>query len=63
MQYNAISARRAVVTAIEANGAATRDEFDIDSIVDEIHQRYGTWDVEGVEPNEFWKIAKGWWRS
>ncbi|WP_068059213.1 hypothetical protein [Nocardia xishanensis] len=55
-----LDARNAVITAIEANGTdtASRDQYDIDAIVTEIHTATGGYDVDAIEPAEFWAIVE-----
>jgi hypothetical protein len=52
-------ARHEVITAIEANGTdvASRGEFDIDAIVDDIHAATGDYAVDAVGHDEFWAIV------
>lgn len=53
-------ARRAVITAIEANGTdvASREEYDIDAIVHDIYQATSGYDVDAVDAEEFWAIVE-----
>ncbi|KZM70930.1 hypothetical protein [Nocardia terpenica] len=53
-------ARRAVITAIEANGTdvAHRDEFDIEAIVTEIRDTTGGYDIEAMDADEFWAVVE-----
>lgn len=50
----------AVVTAIEANGTdvASRDEYDIDGIIDDIYEETGAYDIEAVDHDIFWEIVE-----
>lgn len=53
-------ARNTVIEAIEAGGpdVATRDDYDIDAIVSEIHDAVGGYDMEKLEPTDFWAIVE-----
>ncbi|WP_029923924.1 hypothetical protein [Nocardia otitidiscaviarum] len=52
-----LDARDAIITAIEA-GDASRDDFNIDAIVDDIYAATGDYNTEDVEPAEFWTIVE-----
>ncbi|RBO82051.1 hypothetical protein [Nocardia puris] len=55
-----LTAREAVITAIESAGTdvATRDEYDIDGIVDAIYEATGGYDIDALDEGEFWGIIE-----
>lgn len=48
-----------VIEAIEANGTdiASRDEYDVEAIVDELYDLVGSYDFDTVEHDTFWEIV------
>ena len=48
---------REIVTAIEAGGVATRDEYDIDAIADEVLGDYTEGYALKVDADEFWTVV------
>ncbi|MCU1642040.1 MULTISPECIES: hypothetical protein [unclassified Nocardia] len=57
MPHSAASATVYVITALEATGAATRNDFDIPAIVTTTYSVTDTWDFDSVDPTIFWNIA------
>ncbi|WP_460700386.1 hypothetical protein [Nocardia thraciensis] len=55
--YSRETATRFVIDAVEATGAATRDDFDIDRIVATAHALVNDWDFDSMQPEAFWRIA------
>lgn len=51
------SAELRIVKAIEANGTASRDDFDIPGIVAHLRHLTGTTNLEAVEPSVFWETV------
>lgn len=48
-----------IIAAIEAGGAATADEFDIDAIADELYEAVGgSWDLTNVDNELFWAAVE-----
>lgn len=49
-----------VITAIEANGVdvASREEFNLEAIIDELRERVGDWDFDNVDEHFFWETVK-----
>lgn len=52
-----LDARANVIAAIEA-GDATRDDFDIDAIVQGVYAATGAYDTEAMEASEFWSLVE-----
>lgn len=52
-----------VIDAVESAGAASRDDFDVDSIVATGYILAESWDFEALEPETFWRIASMFLRS
>lgn len=48
-----------VTRAIEANGTdiASRDEYDVEAIVNELCDLAGSWDFDAVEHDTFWEVV------
>lgn len=46
-----------IAAAIEANGTATRKDFDIQGIIAYLEHLTGTPNPEAVEPSVFWEIV------
>ena len=56
--HTGTDAREFVITCIE-NGAATRDDFDIDGIIDAIYDESGgSWDFTDFDTDRFWAIVE-----
>jgi hypothetical protein len=51
------SATAYVIDAIEATGAASRHDFDVDAIVTVSHAVAECWDFSSIEQEIFWRIA------
>lgn len=51
------SATAYVIDAIEAKGAASRQDFDISAIVTVSHAVAECWDFSSIESEIFWRIA------
>lgn len=53
-------ARQYVTTAIESNGTdvASRDEYDLDKIMAELHELAGGWNVAEVDHDAFWTVIE-----
>ena len=47
----------AITTAIAA-GDAHADDYDVDGIADRLYDLAGSWDVDQVEPEEFWAVVE-----
>lgn len=46
-----------VITALEAKGTATRDDFDVTGIVTTSRAIAESWDLAAMEQSLFWQIA------
>ncbi len=57
LPHTAATATAYVITALEAKGTATRDDFDIPAIVTVTHGLAETWDFHSVDPTTFWNVA------
>ncbi|WP_067687492.1 hypothetical protein [Nocardia jejuensis] len=57
MPHSAATATAFVITALEAKGTATRDDFDIPAIVTTTYNLTQTWDFHHVDRTLFWNIA------
>lgn len=57
MQHSREGALAYVVEALEAKGAATRDDFDVHGIVAASHAITEGWDFTTMEQSLFWGIA------
>ncbi|MEV0685479.1 hypothetical protein AB0I35_16600 [Nocardia sp. NPDC050378] len=51
------SATAYVVSALEAKGTATRDDFDVAGLVAAFRDIAGGWDFRSMEQETFWRIA------
>ena len=48
-----------IITAIEATGVASRDEYDITAIADRLYDLAGgTWDIQHTPHDTFWAIVE-----
>ncbi|MEV6770135.1 hypothetical protein AB0N05_16075 [Nocardia sp. NPDC051030] len=57
MPHTAETATAFVITALEAKGTATREDFDIPAIVCTTYNLTQTWDFRAVDRSLFWNIA------
>ncbi|WP_306359733.1 hypothetical protein [Nocardia sp. CC227C] len=57
MPHTMESATAYVITALEAKGTATREDFDVPGIVATTHALTDSWDFEAVHDRTFWHIA------
>ncbi|QDP80003.1 Uncharacterised protein [Nocardia otitidiscaviarum] len=57
MPHTRESAVAYVITALEAKGTATRDDFDVPGLVATSRAIAGSWDLEGMPPSLFWTLA------
>lgn len=57
MQHSRERAVAYVIAALEAKGAATRDDFDVHGIVATSHAITEDWDFAKMEQSMFWGIA------
>jgi hypothetical protein len=55
--YSKATATEYVISALEATGTATRDDFNVDAIVVVAHVVAGSWDFRTIDPEIFWRIA------
>ncbi|BAD57450.1 hypothetical protein SAMN05421776_101753 [Nocardia farcinica] len=55
--YSRETAVAFVIDAVESTGAATRNDFDIDRIVNTAHDLADDWDLNTLQPETFWRIA------
>lgn len=51
------SARVYVAEAVESQGAASRDDFDIDAITAAAYALADTWDFSSIDRETFWLIT------
>ncbi|GAD85959.1 hypothetical protein [Nocardia asteroides] len=51
------SATAYVISALEAKGTATRDDFDVAGIVAAFRDIVDSWDFQLMERETFWRIA------
>ncbi|WP_157534914.1 hypothetical protein [Nocardia inohanensis] len=57
MQNSREAAIAYVISALESKGTATRDDFDVPSIVATARAIGGSWDLAGMRRSLFWNIA------
>lgn len=57
MTHSRESAIAYVVSVLEAKGTATRDDFDVPSIVGTARAIAGSWDLGAMRQSLFWNIA------
>lgn len=51
------SATNYVITALEAKGTATREDFDVPAIVAAARDIADSWDFRDIEQATFWRIV------
>lgn len=51
------SATAFVINALEAKGAASRDDFNVGAIVTVSHAVAESWDFSTIDQTTFWRIA------
>ena len=48
-----------IITAIEATGIASRDEYDLTAIADRLYDLAGgTWDIQHIPHDTFWATVE-----
>ncbi|MFD4458688.1 hypothetical protein [Nocardia sp. NPDC058480] len=57
------SATAYVISALEAKGTATRDDFDVAGIVTAFRDIIDGWDFRLLERDTFWRIASTYLRT
>ncbi|UGT45386.1 hypothetical protein LTV02_19225 [Nocardia yamanashiensis] len=63
MPHTPETATAYVITALEAKGTATRDDFDVPGIVTATHALTQSWDVHLLDRRMFWNIAASFLRT
>lgn len=55
--HSKATATEYVISALEAPGAATRHDFNVDAIVVVAHVVAESWDFRTIDPEIFWRIV------